>query len=261
MLQALQAADDEDAGKLKIIYPIIIGKPCNEGDPRYPCTGNFFTDGSADSINDLAAVPSPPTMTAVSNFLQKHRVAVDDEILATPVMTTVRDLMSLQGAQLWNHPTLFPEEVPEDLWDKVCKEPPVPPLNLQQLQMIKAELRALVPGIHEVIDRAHIKSAASSELRKAAEGRRRELLCKIVGRLSSERLMTAWCTWRDSVGESQQLFEASLGKLNGRRAALGFPINNSNFSGEQLPIFFFSAALTISDFQGCIEQMKAGLEM
>ena len=239
MLQALQAADDEDAGKLKIIYPIIIGKPCNEGDPRYPCTGNFFTDGSADSINDLAAVPSPPTMTAVSNFLQKHRVAVDDEILATPVMTTVRDLMSLQGAQLWNHPTLFPEEVPEDLWDKVCKEPPVPPLNLQQLQMIKAELRALVPGIHEVIDRAHIKSAASSELRKAAEGRRRELLCKIVGRLSSERLMTAWCNWRDLVGESQQLFESSLSKLNGRRAAAEFPIDDSNFAGDQLLIVYF----------------------
>jgi len=63
-------------------------------------------------------------------------------------VTQVSKLLALQGAQLWNHGDLQPEVVPEDgdLWSKVQHEPPVPALDLEQLRMIKAELRALVPA-------------------------------------------------------------------------------------------------------------------
>ena len=48
---------------------------------------------------------------------------------------------------------LHHEDIPEDaeVAVKLIKEPPSPPLNLAQLQAIKAELRALVAGIHEVL--------------------------------------------------------------------------------------------------------------
>jgi hypothetical protein len=41
--------------------------------PSYPYTGNFFVDGSASGIRQLANVVSRPTVTAVSSFLRKAR--------------------------------------------------------------------------------------------------------------------------------------------------------------------------------------------
>ena len=226
-MQALQGAGEDSAGKLETIYPIIIGRPCPVGDPRYPCSGNFFTDGSADSIRDLAAVPSPPTMTAVTRFLQKHKVVVDEDALTVSVVATVRDLLALQGAQLWNHATLQEEDIPEDaeLWEKACKEPPEPPLDLSQLRMIKAELRALVTDIHEVIDRAYAKATARQELRSSVEGRRRALLAKVVERMSSERLARSWTTWRELVGASERMFEAGLCSLGKTQEITGSTLN------------------------------------
>ena len=63
-------------------------------------------------------------------------------------MTQVSKLLALQGAQLWNHGDLQPEVIPKDgdMWSKVQHEPPVPAFNLDQLRMLKAELRALVPA-------------------------------------------------------------------------------------------------------------------
>jgi hypothetical protein len=63
-------------------------------------------------------------------------------------VTQVSKLLSLQGAQLWNHGDLEPEGIPEDgdMWSTVKHEPPVPTLDLDQLRMLKAELRALVPA-------------------------------------------------------------------------------------------------------------------
>jgi len=60
----------------------------------------------------------------------------------------VSKLLALQGAQLWNHGDLQPEGIPEDgeMWSTVQHEPPVPTLDLDQLRMLKAELRALVPA-------------------------------------------------------------------------------------------------------------------
>jgi len=60
----------------------------------------------------------------------------------------VSKLLALQGAQLWNHGDLQPEVIPEDgdMWSKVQHEPPVPALDLDQLRMLKAEFRALVPA-------------------------------------------------------------------------------------------------------------------
>ena len=47
---------------------------------------------------------------------------------------------------------LSPEEIVEDaeIAARLSKEPPRPPLDLAQLCALKAQLRALVPGIHEV---------------------------------------------------------------------------------------------------------------
>lgn len=215
IMQALLTTEDEATGKLETIYPIIIGRPCGEDDPRYPCTGNFFGDGSADSLRQLAAVPSPPTMGAVARFLQKNRVSVDEDALNMPISTAVKELLALQGAQLWNHAALQEEDIPpdSDLWEKVGKEPPSPPLTLPQLRMLKAELRALVPGIHEVIDRAHAKAAARRARRDAMEGRRRELVARVLMRLSSARLAGAWTAWRANVGASERLFGAGLRTL------------------------------------------------
>ncbi len=45
---------------------------------------------------------------------------------------------------------LLEEEVSDELVIKLEKEPPRPPLDVEQLKALKAELRAAVPGIHEV---------------------------------------------------------------------------------------------------------------
>ena len=61
-------------------------------------------------------------------------------------VTQVSKLLALQGAQLWNHGDLQAEEISRDgeMWSKVQREPPVPALDLDQLRMLKAEIRALV---------------------------------------------------------------------------------------------------------------------
>ena len=43
------------------------------------------------------------------------------------------------------------EDVSEELESKLATEPVDPRLDLQQLRALKAELRNLVPGIHEVL--------------------------------------------------------------------------------------------------------------
>ncbi len=232
IMQALLALEEEFASKLETIYPIIIGRPCGEDDPRYPGTGNFFVDGSAESLRRLAAVPSPPTINAVTRFLQKNRVEVDDDSVAVPMAAAVKDLLALQGAQLWNHAALEEEDIPPDseLWEKASKEPPAPPLDLPQLRMLKAELRALVPGIHEVIDRAHAKAAVRRTRRQQLEGRRKELLTRVLLRMSAALLSESWATWRSSVGTSARLFatglhtlpeEAETPEATARKAAAG----------------------------------------
>jgi serine/threonine protein kinase len=215
IMQALQYANEDTVGKLETIYPVIIGKPLEESDPSYPYTGNFFTDGSSDSVRRLAAVASPSTMTAVARFLQKSKIVFEEDALNVSVASTVKDLFALQGAQLWNHPELEEEDIQEDseLWLKVSKDPPSPPMNLIQLRMLKAELRALVPGIHEVIDRAHAKASKRRQRRDAIEERRLVLLNRVILRMSSDLVSSAFEAWQDSVGDSKRLFQVGMRRL------------------------------------------------
>ncbi len=215
IMQALQFANEDSVGKLETIYPVIIGKPRIESDPSYPCTGNFFTDGSNNGMRRLAAVPSPPTMNAVARFLQKNKITFEDDAVTAPIANTVKELFALQGAQLWNHPVLVEEDIPVDseLWLKVSKDQSNPPMNLMQLRMLKAELRALVPGIHEVIDRAQAKAEKRRERREAIEEKRLALLNRVILRMSADSVSCAFEVWRDSVGDSMRLFKVGMQRL------------------------------------------------
>mmetsp|Transcript_46222 Transcript_46222/g.110162 ORF Transcript_46222/g.110162 Transcript_46222/m.110162 type:complete len:996 (-) Transcript_46222:84-3071(-) len=144
----------ETAGKLEAVYPILVGKPIDDRDKR---TGNFFGDGSAKALGQLVEKVSPATTKAVEEFLDKSGVAISEGTRNRTVASTVSRLLALQGAQLWNHGELQPGVIAPDgeIWKEVQRAPPVPSLDLHQLQMLQAQLRNLVPKIHEVVDRAH----------------------------------------------------------------------------------------------------------
>ena len=155
------------SGRLETIYPILIGKQYQTGDPGYPCSGNFFQE-CGPLIGKLAEGVSPPTTGSVVKFLQKFNISVPDSASFGSVKGTVQELLSLQGAQLWAHPSSLQEEdIAEDadVALKLAADPPTPALDLRQLRMLKAELRALVPAVHEVIDRAHAKHRKKQLLR------------------------------------------------------------------------------------------------
>jgi hypothetical protein len=160
IMQAIQGHSQ----KLKTIYPILIGKPVPEDDSHYPGTGNFFAQ-SGHLVERLIDVPSPPTTDAVLNFLQKRCPAVLDTSgdIASSVRSSVQNILAKQGAQLWSlaGSSLPAEEElladhDTELWSRVLAEPPNPPLDLKQLHALKVGLRALIPGIHEVIDRSFL---------------------------------------------------------------------------------------------------------
>ena len=212
IMQALMACDDDTVRKLETIFPILIGKPCNENDPHYPCTMNFFSDGSNQSIKQLAQSPSPPLVTAVSHFLRRNRIDLEQEVLQAPVSAIVKDLFALQGAQLWNHGVLKEELIPEDseIAEKLKKDPSQPPLNLDQLCMLKAEFRALVPSIHEVIDRAYSSSKARRELKDGIAAHRKSLLAQVIARMHSRKLASVFQTWKMSVSSEDKEFLVKL---------------------------------------------------
>ncbi len=206
-MQSILNSDDDSSTKLEAIFPILIGKPCAPGDAHYPCTGNFFTDGSNHGMKHLVNAMSPNIANSVAKFLRKRRMAVDDDIISAPISTVVKDLFALQGAQLWNHGKLPEEDIAEEseVWGKVNKNQSDPPLDLQQLRMLKAEFRALVPGIHEVIDRAQAKAAAQRKKKDKIEARRKQLMQKVIMRMGCEALGRAFDFWRLAVGKHNAL--------------------------------------------------------
>ena len=218
IMQAIQNMDEDSVRKLETIFPILVGKPCRPGDPHYPCSGNFFSDGSNHNMKRLANTASPTITKAVAKFLQRVRLGVDDEILKSPISTMVKDLFALQGAQLWNHAQLAEEEIGQDseVWMKVVKDPPDPPLDLQHLRMLKAEFRALVPSIHEVIDRAHANALARRRKKDQLEAKRKELLHRVILRMSSETLTDAFFSWKISIGDSERQLKTKLRSLRGQ---------------------------------------------
>ncbi len=207
IMQAILSSSDDSLKKLEAIFPILVGKPCPRGNAQYPCSSNFFTDGSNHGVKDLVSAASPNLTNSVSKFLKKKRIAVDDDVLSTPVSSVVKDLFALQAAQLWNHGTLSGEDIQADseLWAKVTKDQSDPPLDLEQLQMLKAEFRALVPSIHEVIDRAQASATARRKQRDKVESRRKTLMKKVVERLGFEALNCTFSAWRLAAGEQRNL--------------------------------------------------------
>jgi serine/threonine protein kinase len=157
------------AGKLEAIYPILVGPPLREGDANYPGTDDFFARNGA-LISGLADVRSPATMDAAAEFLKARNAASAGEAArGLTVKATVKKILDIQGAQLWKHDVLEAEPVPEDseLWHMVSSGPPDPPLDRANLEMLRAEIRALLPGIHQVIDRANARRNRDEEPRNS----------------------------------------------------------------------------------------------
>ena len=159
IMQAIQGRPEQT---LQTIYPIFIGCPYEKNDVNYPHTGNFFHQ-SSHLIDALVDVPSPPTTNAVASFLKRRaKLEQADAASTLTVRGGVKGLLAIQGAQLWSHTDGLPEEeMHEDseLFQRVQRDPPNPPLDFEQLKALKAQLRALVPGIYEVIDRAYVDAA------------------------------------------------------------------------------------------------------
>jgi hypothetical protein len=146
------------AGKLVAIYPILVGPPSKPGHPNYPGTDDFFS-ANGQLIESLAEVRSSPTMDAAREFLQSRNAAASEISQGFTVKSTVKKILDIQGAKLWMHDDLVEEPITEecDLWRKVSADPPNPPLDMPTLQKLRAEIRALLPGIYQVIDRAHAR--------------------------------------------------------------------------------------------------------
>jgi hypothetical protein len=146
------------AGKLVAIYPILIGPPSKPGHPNYPGTDDFFS-ANWQLVENLCEVRSPPTMDAAREFLQSRDPAASEVSQGFTVKSTVKKILDIQGAKLWVHDELAEEPIPEDsdLWKKVSADPPNPPLDLPNLQKLRAEIGALLPGIYQVIDRAYAR--------------------------------------------------------------------------------------------------------
>ena len=214
--QAIHGARLRDhTSKLEAIYPILVGRPCNPGDANYPCSGTFFTEACAASVRRLADRPSPPTMEAVKGFLQDHEISVDMRALQMPLSATVKDLFARQSAQLWAHTALQPEELPEEAeWlERIQKDPPNPPLDPKQLCMLRSELRALVPAIHEVIDRATLSASRRQQAIEEAAEKRRVLMLKVLDRMHREVLLDVLDAWRASAHDSERLLERKLRRV------------------------------------------------
>mmetsp|Transcript_76384 Transcript_76384/g.205464 ORF Transcript_76384/g.205464 Transcript_76384/m.205464 type:complete len:568 (+) Transcript_76384:723-2426(+) len=179
-------------GSLESIFPVMVGAPKPPGDPLYPYTGNFFQESSyiQDEITDKV---SPTSTNAVLNFeclcrepssrfpsggtadgavaldqvaayLARHGMPTDAPALTRGVKATAASLMDRQAALLWEQTPevegLFDEIEPADeLAHRALADPPDPPLNLHQLRALREQMRALVPAIHEVIDRAFANAA------------------------------------------------------------------------------------------------------
>ena len=148
------------AGKLAAIYPILVGPPSKPDHPNYPGTDDFFSS-NWQLVESLAEVRSPPTMDAAREFLQSRNAELASEVSqGFTVKSTVKKILDIQGAKLWVHDDLEEEPITEenDLWRKVSADPPNPPLDRPNLQKLRAEIRALLPGIYQVIDRAYARN-------------------------------------------------------------------------------------------------------
>ena len=191
--------------RLETIFPILVGRPLGPEDPNYPCSGNFFTDGSNVNVKRLARRVSQAVVNAVHHFLKKHHLEFAEDEYASPIADTVKDLFSVQGAQLWNHGPLAAEAIPEDseFWSTVSTTQSDPPLDLAQLRMLKAELRALIPAIHEVIDRAQTSAVNRFAVATAVSERRKILMAKVVRRMIIESVSDMFHTWSEAAQEAK----------------------------------------------------------
>eukprot|EP00292_Cryptomonas_paramecium_P002346 CAMPEP_0113680028 /NCGR_PEP_ID=MMETSP0038_2-20120614/11027_1 /TAXON_ID=2898 /ORGANISM="Cryptomonas paramecium" /LENGTH=1252 /DNA_ID=CAMNT_0000598235 /DNA_START=30 /DNA_END=3785 /DNA_ORIENTATION=+ /assembly_acc=CAM_ASM_000170 len=164
MQMLMEAASEGRGSTLRTVFPVLVGSPHPEGHAGYPYTGNLFVQGSPAVVKHLSRLPSPPTAEAVADFLERRGLPGAEEARSRGVAQIIQELFSVQAAQLWNHGGELPVEDmagEESLEAELQKEPPDPPLDAAQFRAIKAELRALVPSIHEVIDRAYVSLASN----------------------------------------------------------------------------------------------------
>jgi len=159
-LTIMQAMQADPQRKVETIFPVLVGAPCNPSDARYPATDSFFSPAVKTAMAGLVDRPSPPTARAAADFLRRHGLEAGAAMAdSMSVRAMVEGLLGRQGAELGDHRGgLLPEVVSDtsDLWKQVSSQPASVALDLSQLCMLKAEIRALVPSIHEVIDRAFV---------------------------------------------------------------------------------------------------------
>ena len=94
----------EEPARLRLAYPILVGRQQPEGHSGYPCMGSFFAvQGGGGRFPDRI---SPPTARAVGAFLRdKAGFSAEGAGMAesVSVQEAVTAMTRLQGCQLWNH--------------------------------------------------------------------------------------------------------------------------------------------------------------
>ena len=151
----MKVLKDSKLGRLTMIFPILCGPACSKGDPEYPKSKDFF-DTCLGLCAQIKKKSSPPITKSVYNFLRRMKIPCGENLEDISVHAIISSLLSLQGYNLLSKADLEVEIIDEDddLVKSLLVSPPSPPLDIFQLQRLKAELKALVPLIHDVIDSA-----------------------------------------------------------------------------------------------------------
>ena len=151
----MKVLKDSKLGRLTTIYPILCGPACSKGDPEYPKSHNFF-DACLGLCDQLKKTNSPPTTKSVCDFLRRMKISCEQNLEDLSVHDVISSLLSVQGHDLRSKadPEVEPFHEDDELVKNLYVSPPSPPLDIIQLQRLKAELKSLVPLIHDVLDSA-----------------------------------------------------------------------------------------------------------
>ena len=141
-------------GKLIKIYPILCGQERDQGDPEYPKSSCFFSECS-ELLDKLSKKNSPTTTTSVQNFFERENIQFES-LENMSVQSIMKYILDIEGYDLSYKVGLEEEIINEDceLVKELYSKPPVPPFDIVQLQRLKAELKSMIPSVHEVLDRA-----------------------------------------------------------------------------------------------------------
>ena len=151
----MKVLKDSKLGRLTTIYPILCGPACSKDHPEYPKSHNFF-HACSGLCDQLKKTHSPPTTKSVYNFLRRMKISCEENLEDLSVYAVISSLLSIQGHDLRSKADTEVEPFLEDdeLVKNLYANPPSPPIDTTQLHRLKAELKALVPLIHDVLDSA-----------------------------------------------------------------------------------------------------------